>query len=355
LNGIEHKLAAHCESGVTSALLTAAGVPISEAKVLGIGSGLFFLHLPLDNFFGAPTTSFRSKPGSIFGKVTRRLKVGTRVERFGNPRAAHEALLRLVDAGKPVGLQTSVYFLEYLPRRFRFPFNAHNIIVHGRRDGKWLVSDPVLADAVECDDASLDRARFAAGLFAPRGKAYWVEQATAPQPQALAEAMRAGMRETGFAMSRIPIPVFGHRAIALLAKRASRWPERFKKDPQQALLQLANVVRMQEEIGTGGAGFRYVYAAFLQETAELFGDAEYTRLSERLTAIGDTWRKFAGHCARLFRGGQATSELFAPVVELLEGLAESERQLFDALYTHVRYGRAALPNPESAHPERSGA
>jgi len=29
---------------------------------------------------------------------------------------------------------------------------------------------------------------------------------------------------------------------------------------------------MQEEIGTGGAGFRYIYAAFLQEAADFLED-----------------------------------------------------------------------------------
>ncbi len=338
----EHRLAAHCESGVTSQLLTRAGVPLSEPNVLGVGSGLFFLHLPLDSFFGAPTTSFRSKPGSIFGKVTRRLSITPHVRNFSNARTAHEELLRLVDRGNPVGLQTSVYFLEYLPRRFRFPFNAHNIIVYGRRDGRWLVSDPVLNEPVECDDASLDRARFAAGLFAPKGRSYWLEGTAQVSPAQLATAMRAGLKETAFAMSRIPLPVFGWRAIRLLARRAQGWPKRFAKEPQKALLQLANVVRMQEEIGTGGAGFRYLYAAFLQEASETFGDPQYAQFSERLTAIGDTWRKFAGMAARLFRSQQATAEGFAPVVELLYGLAESERSLFDAMHVHGRGGPAQL-------------
>jgi hypothetical protein len=37
------------------------------------------------------------------------------------------------------------------------------------------------------------------------------------------------------------------------------------------------IVRMQEEIGTGGGGFRFIYAAFLQEAGRLMGS---TRLEE---------------------------------------------------------------------------
>jgi hypothetical protein len=338
-----HQLSAHCESGVTASLLTHAGLPLSEPRALGIGSGLSFLQLPFDSFRGAPSMSFRSQPGAIFKKVCRRLAVQTRIERYGNAQAAHDALLRLVDQGQLVALQTSVYYLEYLPRRFRFPFNAHNIIVYGRKDGRWLVSDPVLDEAAECDDESLHRARFAAGLFAPRGKAYWVTHVPQPTPGELAAAIHAGMRETGLVMGGSPIPFFGAKAIGYLAHRASRWPRRFANEPQKALLLLANVVRMQEEIGTGGAGFRYLYAAFLQETAETLKDTEYARLSERVTAIGDTWRKFAGMAARLFRAGKVNDEVFAPVVEVLRGLSQTERALFLDLNAYVRGGRKALP------------
>jgi len=65
------------------------------------------------------------------------------------------------------------------------------------------------------------------------------------------------------------------------------------------------IVRMQEEVGTGGAGFRYMYAAFLQEAASLFGSAELNDLSQEMTAIGDTWREFAVTAARIIKKGQA--------------------------------------------------
>jgi hypothetical protein len=338
-----HRLAAHCETGVTSTLFSLAGISLSEPQALGIGSGLFFIHLPFDSFFGQPTVSFRAKPGSVFKKVCRRLRVKPHIRRYSDPKLAHDELLRRIDSGKPTALQTSVYFLDYLPRRFRFPFNAHNIVVYGRKDGRWLVSDPVLEGRVECEDESLTRARFAAGLFAPRGKAYWVEDVPSRGPEDLKAAMQAGMRETGLFMAHCPIPTFGWRAIALLARRVAAWPGRFAAEPQKALLQLANVVRMQEEIGTGGAGFRYLYAAFLQQTSELFGDPGYAALSERLTAIGDEWRKFGGHAARLFRGGQVTESGFAPVVDLLARIAESERSLFYDLNGYVRGRRRLLP------------
>ena len=59
-----------------------------------------------------------------------------------------------------------------------------------------------------------------------------------------------------------PLPWFGNKAIFLLSKQIKKYPQ--KLTPRKASLYLGNVVRMQEEIGTGGAGFRFLYAAFLQ-------------------------------------------------------------------------------------------
>jgi hypothetical protein len=348
VSGFQHQLSAHCESGVTAQLLSHAGFPLSEARALGIGSGLFFLQLPFDTLMGNPSTSFRSKPGTIFTKVCKRLGAQYQLRTFGKPRDAHEALLRQVDQGQLVALQTSVYFLEYLPRRFRFPFNAHNIMVYGRKNGRWLVSDPVLDEAAECDDESLSRARFAAGLLAPKGRAYWVTGVPQPRRGLMASAMQAGLRETGFFMGSTPIPFFGAKAIGYLARRAAAWPRRFAKEPQKAMMLLANVVRMQEEIGTGGAGFRYLYAAFLQDVADTFGDTAYAGMSERLTAIGDLWRKFAGTAARMFRARVVSDEAFAPIVTMLRELEGLERALFRELNAQVRDAQKALPAAAAA-------
>ena len=61
-------------------------------------------------------------------------------------------------------------------------------------------------------------------------------------------------------------------------------------------LYLGHIVRMQEEIGTGGAGFRYLYAYFLEQAANICQESKYKQASEQMTEIGDMWRQFAGLC-----------------------------------------------------------
>ncbi len=56
---------------------------------------------------------------------------------------------------------------------------------------------------------------------------------------------------------------------------------------------------MQEEIGTGGAGFRFIYAYFLQEAAVVLDKPGLKGLAARLTDTGDEWRRFALHAAKM--------------------------------------------------------
>lgn len=63
-----HRQSAHCETGVTSALFRDKGIDLSEPMIFGIGSGIFFGHLPFVKWTGLPVTTYRSLPGMVFKK-----------------------------------------------------------------------------------------------------------------------------------------------------------------------------------------------------------------------------------------------------------------------------------------------
>jgi len=135
-------------------------------------------------------------------------------------------------------------------------------------------------------------------------------------------------------MLKIPLPLFGIRGIRFLAKRIIKSGDTlgFK----EACRQLANIVRMQEEVGTGGAGFRFMYAAFLQEAAELFGSDDLARLSQEMTAIGDVWREFAVVSARVIKQRGQPEETFAKAGGLMMICAGQEEALFRELHIVAR-------------------
>lgn len=322
-----HHHAAHCETGVTAALFRDKGLEISEPMVFGIGSGIFFGHLPFVKFVGLPISTYRAQPGAVFRKAAKRLGGEFVTEKYRNPQKGMDELRRVLRSGQIVGLTTNIYWLSYFPNRFRFQFNGHNIIVLREIENGFRVSDPVLEKPVDCLTEDLVRARFARGPLEPKGFMYYPLSVN-PRPDLRAACLK-GIEDTCNMMLRIPLPIFGIRGIRYLSKRLIKFEKTQGFD--EACRQLGMIVRMQEEVGTGGAGFRYMYAAFLQEAAELFGSPDLRELSEEMTAIGDIWREFAVTAARIIKKRGGKEETFAKAGGLMLICAGREEELFKNL------------------------
>jgi len=322
----EHQQAAHCESGVISSLMRHHGAPMTEAMAFGLSSALSFAYLPFIKLSGLPLISYRMPPKAIIKGLLAPMAARFRFETFRSAEAGQQRLDALLADGRLVGLQTSVYWLPYFPPNMRFHFNAHNLLVYGKEGDDYLISDPVFEEPVRCASADLARARFAKGVLAPKGLMYYPEaierQAVAP------DAVRKAIRRTVRTMLA-PIPIVGVRGMRALARRIDRLPV----GEAHTVDYIGHVVRMQEEIGTGGAGFRFIYAGFLQEAAQLLDKPQLQQMSERLIAIGDDWRAFALKAARMVKGREAVDP--ARLAGLLRELARQEEGFFRDLKAAV--------------------
>lgn len=322
-----HRQFAHCESGVTANLLNYHGFPCSEAMAFGIGSGLFFAYIPFVKINFLPLTTFRSSPGSIFKKVTKRLGVTICREQFKSKDKAEWRLDQLLAAGQPVGAQTGVYWLPFFPPAYRFHFNAHNLVVIGKEDNDYLISDPIFEETVRCPSEDLRMARFAKGALAPKGKIYYIKKI--PDHVNLPQAIEAGIRDVCRVMLKVPVPLLGIRGMRLLAGHMKNWPK--KLGDKQAILHLGHLIRMQEEIGTGGAGFRFIYAAFLEEAATVLNNPRLSDLSARCTEIGDDWRDFALKSSRICKARNAEQYSFSDLSGVLTQCADKEERFYSDL------------------------
>ncbi|MDO3379832.1 BtrH N-terminal domain-containing protein [Geoalkalibacter halelectricus] len=322
-----HRQSAHCESGVTANLLFHHGIEISEAMAFGIGSGLFFGYLPFVKINRLPLVTFRCTPGAIFKRVAQRLGVEVARQKFRRPEQAMDALDQVLEKQIPVGLQTGVFWLPYFPPALRFHFNAHNLIVYGRTDQDYRISDPVIDKAVLCSRSDLMRARFAEGALAPKGAMYFLKNV--PPQVDLRPAVISGIQEVGRRMVKAPVPIIGVRGIRFLAGRLEQWPE--KLGAKRAGQYLGHLIRMQEEIGTGGGGFRFIYAAFLQEAANLLDKPRLHEYSAELTQIGDRWREFAQLGARRCKGRGEAETSWPRLADILRECADREEKLFRGL------------------------
>ena len=323
----KHSQHAHCESGVTANMLRHHGINISEPMAFGIGAGIFFGHMPFLKVQGTPGTTYRIWPGYIFKRVTNRLGIDIKTQKFSRPAAAMQALDKALDMGKPVGMLTSVYYLPYMPEAFRFHFNAHNLMVYGKENGQYLVSDPGLDHTTTIDPDDLTRARFAKGFPEPGGYMYYIDSISPKLDYE--KAIASGIKQTCFFMLSPPLPWFGQKAIPLLANQIRNYPR--KLTPRKSALFLGNLIRMQEEMGTGGGGFRYLYAAFLQEAGELMKRDDLLEASSRLTIIGDNWRNFAYEAARQVKDRSGNVASYVMLGDMLQAIGEQEKKFFKDL------------------------
>jgi len=322
----QHRQSAHCESGVVASLLTHHGLPVTEPMAFGLANALTFAYIPLIKLSGMPLIAYRMPPRWIISKMSKRVGIRFRHRKFRHPEAGEAALDELLDQGQPVALQTSVYWLPYFPEEMRFHFNAHNLIVYGRDGDDYLISDPVFEEPVRCPAADLRKARFARGPLAAHGLLYYPVQLPThiDWARAVARAIRANER----IMTRAPLPVVGIRGIRYLAKHLTKAFANAEGERRLSLY-LAHIVRMQEEIGTGGAGFRFVYASFLQEAGDALSEQALQEAAQTLTEAGDAWREFALEATRMARGKSGRD--VAGLAQQLRGCADREAAVWDTL------------------------
>ena len=320
-----HQQSAHCETGVMSSLLTHAGLPISEPMAFGLSSALAFAYLPLVKLSGMPLIAYRMPPKHIIKTLSKRLGVRLHTATFARPEQGQAALDDALAAGRLVGLQSSVFWLPYFPPEMRFHFNAHNLLAYGREGDEYLLSDTVFAEPVRCSVEALQKARFAKGALAAKGLLYWLDDV--PLEQDWSALIRKSIVSTTRILDGMPLPWIGIRGMQYLAQKIQKLDPEAKKYNR---LYLTHIVRMQEEIGTGGAGFRFMYASFLQEAGALLNDQYLQSAAQELTQIGDQWRQFALLCVKQSRGKDADVGLPA-IAQALHSIAEQERRLFKDL------------------------
>ena len=322
----KHFQSAHCENGVASNLLKNKGIDISEPMIFGLGSGLFFVFLPFLKVNHAPAISYRPMPGMIFNRAAKNLGIEVKRHKFKSNQSAQQFLDQQLKANNPCGLQVGVYNLTYFPEEYKFHFNGHNLVVYGKENDSYLISDPVMETTTALTENELEKVRFAKGVLAPKGHLYYPEYI--PDELNFEKAIKQAIKKTCREMLA-PVPIVGVRGIRMVAKRIKKWPTKIGNAKTNYFL--AQMVRMQEEIGTGGGGFRYIYAAFLQEASVKLNRPELNDFAIEISEIGDKWRDFAVNASRVYKKRSNTKDIYNVISNQLLELADLEESFFKRL------------------------
>jgi hypothetical protein len=166
------------------------------------------------------------------------------------------------------------------------------------------------------------------------GQMYWIKQMPEVIPDLkplILKAIKKNCKNMAFQPDFIPFA--GANGIVYLSKKIRTWENTMGR--KKALLNLAQIIRMLEETGTGGAGFRYVYGAFLQEAAEKTGLDFLNNYSAEMTQIGDMWREFSYQSSKILKSRKDNALTFDDLGDVLEKIGETERDFFKRLYADV--------------------
>jgi len=324
----KHRQAGHCESGTTSNLFNFYGVELSEPMAFGIGNGLFFSYIPFLKIQFAPMISFRNFPNTIFHRSMKYLGVdATVIKKFDDPKEAMLALDRNLTKGIPTGMQVGVFNLTFFPPEYRMHYNMHNLVCFGKEGNLYHISDTVMERPQVLTYEDLLRVRYAKGAFAPKGKMYWINNIKTDLN--IKGAVSLGIKKTVYEMIKIPFPLVGVKGIRWIAKDLKKWPK--KHGNEKASFYLGQILRLAEEIGTGGAGFRYIYGAFLKEAGELYRNDELLAASDIMGKAANRWREFTYLGARNCKNRSEPKEDYGMLGDIMLEIADMEESVYKKL------------------------
>lgn len=328
----EHKMAAHCETGTVTGMLNHSGMDITEPMVFGISGGIFFAYLETPKL-PFPMFVTRSKPGSIRKKIGKRLNVSFKASKDRSFTKAQQNLDTLIDQKLPVAIQVDMFYMDYIPAYMRAHFNGHYITVVGKENSTYTVSDCYYPNLAKLSMNSLQKAWFAKGDLAPHGLKYYAERI--PKEIDLPKAISGGIREACRNMLKLPIPFLGIKGIRLFAKKVVDWPK-ITRDENHLAHEILMISAILEERGTGGAGFRFMYATFLQQAAKIINNNELAALSKQMMEIGDRWREISLHAARIGKRHELGSDRLNELKEMILGRADEEEKFFNQLLKTIK-------------------
>jgi hypothetical protein len=328
----EHRMAAHCETGTVTALLNYGGLDITEPMVFGIASGIFFGYFESSNF-SFPTFIVRNKPGSIRKNISKRLGVKFHEQKFSDPLKGERVLNELISNGIPTAAQVDFYYMDYMPEYQRVHINVHFVNVIGKNETAYLVSDSYYPKKSELKIGTLNKARFAGGFMAPKGFLFY--PLAIPSEINFEKAIITGIKKASYNMLKLPVPFIGIKGMRKFARKVKGWPN-IARDIDHLSHEIMRINILLEDQGTGGAGFRYLYATFLQQVAAKLNENSLKDMSKRMMLIGDNWRNISYFAAKSGKNRDLGPERLNELSEMINARADEEQQFFSDLAKLVK-------------------
>ena len=315
----------HCVTGSMRHVYQLMGRDVSEEMLLGLGAGVGFVYWHQKGqppFLGGRANVGRPGEEGLERLAGRRTGVVVTAHSTSSARKAEADLVVGLSAGVPAMLQVDMGLLPYFDFPADYHFGGHVIAVVGY--------DPAARTVLVCDrDTGLHPVPLEA-LAAARGSPFrpfpprngsW-RFAFTGQREPGPEEVREAIGEAATGMTRPPISNLGVRGIRKAASLIGKWPSVMDAETLAAAC-FNGYITIDATGGTGGGMFRYMYARFLRDVADITGEPGYNEIGSRLHAAGECWQQVAALFDKAHREADPAGPL-AEIPPLLRAVANIE-------------------------------
>lgn len=306
----------HCASSGIRDLVEFHGVTISEAMCFGIGAGLGIWRIPSPK----PSRLVHVRSQDLEEQFFRRIGLDFNWDTFSDGMSSHEGLIEALDRGRPVLLQTDIYYLPYYKSSTHFP--GHVIVAWGYEpdEQQIIVSDTERTELQKVPFEAMQKARFSESpMFTNQGNMF------APCKLDICGDMKRIVAEAiAFCSDRLfegNGEFGGIPAMEYWLTELPQWNE--FEDWQWTARFTYQVI---EKRGTGGGGFRLMYADFLDEAAKIMPRVEALGLPAMMREVAASWTDLAEACKAVSEGHEPDFMSIKPALRAVHGKEKAYHQ-----------------------------
>ena len=261
--GYRHAPGNHCGSTALRNVLAFHGLEMTEEMALGLGAGISFYYVVLED--SSPSRITNGRTARLEEQFVELTEAPLRLETFEDADAGWLAAQEAVDSGRPPILITDLYYLDHYGNSAHFP--GHAVVLAGYDSELAYLSDTSFEDLQTTRLESLRRARHGRHpIFPLDGHMFSVPEdaeigdLSAAAPAAIARCARGMLEPELGELQGLP-------ALRRLAAEVGSWPQ----DAEDWRWCARFLYQVIERRGTGGGNFRLMYSRFLEEAG--YGEA----------------------------------------------------------------------------------
>jgi hypothetical protein len=310
----------HCETTATGALISHAGITLSEPMLFGIGQGLGFIYWNMKSM-DFPFIGGRIKPDTITTNLAEHLNLQLTVTETSSKRKAWDNVVSILKQGLPAGLKLDCYYLDYFKNAIHFA--AHYTTLYGYDETHAYLNDTMQQGTKgKTTLGNLDLARSAKGPMSSNNLCYSL---TASGKYNIKDAVKKAIKLNAQDYLQPAITNMHFKGIKKTGKELINF---FKQKPSHAE-HFKTMSLLMERAGTGGSLFRNLYRDFLKESAKLLGSSTYTNASEAFSDIAEKWHIVS---KLFFKAGEKKEiEYIEKAADIMSDLSELEEKTMTLL------------------------